>query len=274
MKQHCFQLATIAALLFAGVASATSITNLTEWTLIEDPQDPGMSAMIDSPSQATLTATGSINPGVDIGYGTIDGMDVATSTSGFYFSPNEDFTVAIDYDISSLMSMGLGGIGLGIGEDVLGTDSAGIGIALQDGMWLAAAGAARDGNMDAGTEILLTTPALSGRLFVEYNSITGSVILGINSIQGSNVPGATATLNGVQNLWDDQGLLASFFLRSEGAFNLTGLSSGTLTAVFSNFEVLEGTPIVIPEPSAAMLALLAASGASLRRAGGRRRALS
>ena len=60
----------------------------------------------------------------------------------------------------------------------------------------------------------------------------------------------------IQDSWDDEPLHVTFFLRSQEVSPLPELTMGSLTAVFSNFEVLKGNAIRVPEPATATGALM------------------
>ena len=256
-----------ATLLLIGLApslAAATITNLSDWTLAEDPPNTAMSGMIDSPTQATLEAAGSVPSGTDIGFQSVDGPSVAASTGCYYFSPASDFSVAIDYNLSAVASSGGGGIGLGIGEDRAGVNSAGVGLAFINGLPTLLATAARIDNDDEPIASF-GTPMGFGRFFVSYDSASGDITAGFSGTPGAATPDTTSVIAGIQDQWDDEPLLVSFFLRSQ-EFSLAPtlpsvppLSGTSVTAVFSNFEVLSGTPVpVIPEPAAIVLALCGA----------------
>lgn len=263
MRRITTALLTLA--LTPSLAFATALTDLNSWTQIEDPFNANMSAMIDSPTQATLIANGAVPSATDIGYASVNGQDVATSTAGYYFDPSADFVVAIDYDVSNFGSIGGAGIGFGIGEDIDGSDSAGIGLGLLGGAPVLLSTAARVGDIDQPLQSFTSTPTASGRMFVNYNAAAGDVTLGFSPNKGDGMAVETVTLNGLQNLWDDEGLLVSFFLRSQGAGIVPPLTTGTLTAVFSNVEVISGTPIAVPEPATALAMMLAGAVALGRR---------
>jgi hypothetical protein len=98
--------------------------------------------------------------------------------------------------------------------------------------------------------------SLLGTLFAAYDSDTGDVTLGASRTQGAASPSGNATFSGIQRRWDPGDLLASFFLRSDGALG-TPWQGGEATAVFSNLRVLAGTPTeIVPVPgSLALMAL-------------------
>ncbi|MDC0936515.1 PEP-CTERM sorting domain-containing protein [Pirellulales bacterium] len=241
------------ALAVAGsTLHAAMISDFTTWTEVEDPAHSGMSSSVDSASQITLNASGSIPTATDIGYSSVDGDEVASSSSGHYFSFSEDFHVAIDFSISSANSVGLGAIGFGIGEDAAGANSAGVGLGIFNGSPLLFAGAARTNDVNTvGAETY--AGASSGRLFVAYEAASGTVTWGVNTTPGAAAPTDTGTFANVQDGWTDSNLLVSFFLRSDTVLTFPPLQAGELTSVFSNFEVLDGTPIGVPEPTAAAL---------------------
>lgn len=244
------------ALLAAPSASA-SITDFGNWTRVEDPPHAGLTATTTPPSTVTLSATGAIPGATDIGYQSIDGGTVATSSAGYYFSPASDFSVAVDFELLFSDSVGAGGIGFGIGEDGGGANSAGIGIGFLNGTPLAVSGASR---VDDSTQPLVPLDGAavtgSGRLFIDYDSASGNVDFGINATPGSAAPTRHDTLVGIQDLWDGEDLLVSLFLRSEQTLPL---SAGAVSAVFSNFAMLQGTAQTAAVPLPAGLWLMASA---------------
>lgn len=250
------------------IAAAASITNLNTWTAVEDPPHPGLSSSLDSSTQATLSADGAIPAGTDIGYQSVDGGTVASSTAGYYFSVLEDFSVAVDFDVTAANSVGLGAIGFGIGEDGAGANSAGAALALLNGSPFVFSGGARINDVTQAPGVLSLTGSLSGRFFVEFDASTGDITYGVSTTPGAATPDAVGTFAGasVHSNWNGDDLLLSFFLRSDTAPPLlnTPLTAGTVDAVFSNLEVLSGAArAVIPEPSTGLLAaglLLLAAG--------------
>lgn len=255
MTRVLYPTVCLAIALVASVASAAPITDLTSWTLTEDPPHPNLSLVLQSPLEFGLRADGAVPSGADIGAATVDGPDVAGSTAGYYFDPSNDFHVAIDFDLTSVSATGAGGIGFGIGEDTAGVDSAGVGLAILNGAPLLFATAGRVNDVTQAPETLVGGFG-RGRFFVEYRSATGDVVVGVNATPGAAAPAVVETINAIQTAWDDQPLLASFFLRSQAVNPLPALTSGTIDAVFSNFEVLAGTPIAVPEPTTGSLAIL------------------
>lgn len=258
----------VCAALNASPASA-AITDFPSWTEVTDPFHPAMSSTVDNDSQVTLRASGAVPSGTDIGYQSIDAGTVAGARRGFYFAADSDFRVAVDYALSFSSSMGLGGIGFGIGEDGAGVNSAGIGIGFLNGTLLGVSGAGRVGDVDQGALLPADAPlSVNGRLFVEYDSASGDVLFGINATSGSAAPSHQGSFSGIQHQWNDDDLLVSFFLRSDQVSILGPLSSGSVEAVFSNFEVLEGTPIAaVPLPASVWLlgTLLSLAGLFRRR---------
>ena len=240
-----------------SAAGATlGIDDFNSWTQVQDPPHAGLTGNVDNANQATLLATGAVPATVDIGYQSVAGSDVASSSQGNYFSINQDFQVAVDFDVTAVNSAGLAAIGFGIGEDRDGMNSAGVALAINSGNPLAFSGGARINDVTQPLKLFGPTATNSGRFFVRYDSATGDIVYGVNTAKGSASPTDTGTFSGLQNDWNDANLLVSFFLRSD-SFIFPPLSAGTVEAVFSNFEVLQGTPIaIVPEPTTATLALL------------------
>jgi hypothetical protein len=259
----------LAVLIASGIATCTDaradITDLSTWTKVANPPHFGMSGTIENPSAVKLIAApnppNAIPAGTDIGFQSVNGSRVGDSTQGAYFSATDDFHVAIDYNIEAIESIGLGGIGFGIGEDQEGANSAGVGLGIFDGSPTLYGGAARINDADESPLLFTTPPSTSGRFFVRYDSLSGDVTTGISTVLGSLVPEETQTFPGIQNNWDDRQLFVSFFLRSDSVNLIGPLEGGTLTATFSNMEVLAGTPLGVPEPGA--IALLLVSGIGL-----------
>ncbi|TVQ76059.1 MAG: hypothetical protein EA380_09470 [Phycisphaeraceae bacterium] len=248
---------------FGAGHAAGSITDFNNWTLVEDPADPNFTSSINGPSQITLSAIGGpVNSGVDIGYQSVNGITPATSTSGFAFDPSQSFSIAVDFNMSfPTASVGDLGIGFGIGEDGDGMNGAGVALLTRDGLALAFGGAARINDVNQTPGIIFATPNLVRSFFVSYNSATGDVVVGVGNT-GAASPSATTTFAGIQNSWSGGLLMASFFLRSDGALG-DAWTSGAADAVFTNFRVLSGTPIEVPSPGSA--ALLALSGVIVTR---------
>jgi hypothetical protein len=121
-------------------------------------------------------------------------------------------------------------------------------------------GAARVNDVDLPLQDTGLTATLTGSLFIGYEAASGDFILGASQTAGDAAPSATTTFENLQNMWNGDDLLASFFIRSEAIPFLApnGWTGGDGTAVFSNFRVLEGAPQAIPEPSStALISLLA-----------------
>lgn len=242
----------LGASLAAGSVQAASITDLSQWTLVEDPPNSHFSAG-NGTDQISLSATGGpISSGTDIGYQSVDGDTVTASTSGFYFSPAESFGIAIDFQLSFSGASGTLGIGFGIGEDSDGTDSAGVAMLTSNGNpfgTFSAAGRVDDGNLAPG--LIGVSAALQGSLFAFYDAPSGDISLGASQSLNALSPTAIATYTGLQDSWDDDGLLVSMFLRSQTLSlpsplpDLVEWQSGDANALFSNLRLLSGTPIGI-----------------------------
>jgi len=250
----------LAASLASAAAQAGSITDLSQWRLVEDPPDGHFSGSADT-NTATLTASGGPIPsGTDIGFQSVDGNTVASSGAGFYFSPDQSFALAIDFSLA--FGTGAGGtlgIGFGIGEDIDGADSAGVAMLTNNGTAFGTFSAAgRVGDSNQIPVPISVSAALEGSMFVTYDALTGDVSLGASQTRDAAVPGGSATYTGIQNNWDDDGLLVSMFLRSQEVdlrpiLFASAWQSGDAEAVFSNLRVLSGTPIPIAPAGVAPL---------------------
>ena len=229
----------------AGMAEA-DLTDFTNWSLVQDPPDPGFTASV-TPTQASLFAgaTG-VAPGTDIGYNTVN-----QNGFGYVFNPASDFTIAIDYNLSFVSANGALGLGFGIGEDAAGANSAGVAFITNDGLpFLNFAGAARINDVNEPIQDLGLAATLIGSLFIEYDAATGDIIVGASQTPGAGAPTAFFNFSGLQNSWNGSNLGASFFIRSEtiDIFAPNGWEGGNATAIFSNFRILDGMAMQIPEP--------------------------
>jgi hypothetical protein len=242
------------------------ITNFHEWSLLQDPPHPNLNSSVNSSSQVTLNASaGPIPIGTDIGYQSVNGTDVANSTVGWAFDPAFSFSVAVDFNLAFGNPSGGFSIGMGIGEDRNGTDSAGLILASQSGGFLTFGGAARVNDVTQPFLPIGVAGQTTGRFIVSYLASSGDVILGV-STNGDDVPEAFGTFNGIQNLWDNESLVVSFFARGDnGTF---AWNSGTANAVFTDFHVISGTPFAVPEPSVFSIATVGLLlGVGVRRRG-------
>ena len=239
--------------MIASTAFGT-VSDLTAWDLVEDPGHPNLSAS-RSASSAILSADGAVPNAFDIGYASVDGLEVGNSNQGYYFSPNEDFEIRIDFDVSAVSSVGGGGFGFGVGEDRNGENSVGVAGAVANGSIVDFFTAGRTGNAPIVPTAYSLPGVDQGRMAVQYFSSTGNFWLKLTEFSGGGAVTITRQVAGIQNNWDDKPLLASFFLRSDDTLGAP-LTTGQLTATFSNFTVVSGTPIAVPEPTAAGLMLL------------------
>ena len=76
----CF--AAICWMASAAPVLAGSISDFFNWTQVQDPPHAGMTGGVDTALQVTLTATGAVPAATDIGYQSVNGVDVAGSTAG------------------------------------------------------------------------------------------------------------------------------------------------------------------------------------------------
>ncbi|MEX1119429.1 MAG: PEP-CTERM sorting domain-containing protein [Terrimicrobiaceae bacterium] len=258
--------------MFSSAGIAQPITNFTSWTLAADPFNALFSGSSTS-TNATLTAgNGTIPAGTDIGFSSVSGTTVLGSVSGNYFSSASSFSLAIDYDLAATMPFGFGTsaifLGFGIGEDSTGVDSAGITLGTVNFGASPVSSLAATARVDDATQPVGSvsgTAGLAGTFFVSYDEATGNVTVGAANTTNAVAPTGSYTFTGIANSWDGEDLLASFFMRSDipsGAPEWTGTSA---SAVFSNFRVLEGTAVAIPEPTTATLVLIGGLVWMLRR---------
>ena len=255
---------------FGGVFMATllsaarlwaGITDFTTWSQVQDPADLHFTGLVNSSSSITLSASGGpVSAATDIGYQSVNGNSFTSSTAGYAFSPSSNFSVAVDFALTVSGSGGLG-IGFGLGEDRGGMNSAGVAMLTVNGApSLVFAGAARINDVNQSPQPILSVPAQSsGRLILSYDAASGNVLVGV-STNGDDTPEGTTTFSGIEHSWANQPLLISFFERSDNSLG-AAWTSGTASATFTNFHVISGTPIAVPEPSS--LAILIATAGAL-----------
>lgn len=234
--------------------AAADITDFTNWTQVQDPPNANFTGSTTMSAATLLAGNGPVPNATDIGYQSVNGVTPATSTAGYMFDYTQSFSVAIDYSISFANNPnGFLSLGFGIGEDGLGMNSAGMVMVTQNGSPFGTfAGAARANDADAGSFITILPSTLSGSLFVSYDAVTGTITGGASQTPGAGSSSASGSFNMLQDQWNDENLLTSFFIRSGP---LSPWAGGNAEAVFSNFRVLEGQPTALPGPSA--LALMA-----------------
>jgi hypothetical protein len=239
--------------LFLFSTAFASPADFITWTLAEDPPDINLNANATA-TTATLTATGPVPNAYDIGYQSTNGNTIAESTQGYYFSHTADFTIAIDFDLSFSSASGGLGLGFGIGEEGSGENSAGVGLLSNNGIITGFAGASRINDVTQSPSAISLGGPSSGTLLVAYTAANGNIQVGYNTAKDANTFTSSTTLTALQNSWNDKGLLASFFIRSDDTL-VSAWTSGTATGVFENFRVLNGTATAIPEPSSLVLLL-------------------
>jgi len=266
------------AIVLASASAFAQISNFSQWTLVEDPAHPQMSASQGTVS-VTLTAGpgGAIPSGTDIGFTSVNGNSYASSNFGYGFDPNEDFWIMVDFDMGFLGS-NFGGLiaGFGVGEDVDGMDSVGVtlvtygGFAPPGGFTTGYFGVSRTDDVTSLPEDFFADPNanLNGSMSVRYFANTGTFFVGVGAF-GANDILESIQYAGLQNSWDNDHLIPSLFLRSQQP--LGGIpfeTTGKGEVVFSNFRILEGEAVrAIPEPStyAAIFGVIALGLAAWRR---------
>ena len=98
LRMTLIRLSGIAFLLLAsGLVARAAVIDFSTWTPVADPAHPGFSSSVSvDGSSATLSAADlAIPAGTDIGFQSVDGSRPATSSNGFFFRPDEDFSLAI-----------------------------------------------------------------------------------------------------------------------------------------------------------------------------------
>lgn len=237
-------------------ASAASINDLTQWTLVEDPPHPSVFTVSNTPSSTRLRAAGAVPSGVDIGFASVNGSTVAGSTDGYYFDPTKDFSIRLSTDLLLTNSVGGGAIGFGIGEDIQGRNSAGVIVTFLNGEIVALAAVSRVNDVDQPTRIIELTTRESNRLIVQYDSDTKQITLGATRGTVDDLGATIVETLDVASGWSGTPLLASFFLRSQSLGPVASLS-GQSDAIFSSLQVTSGIAQSVPEPNTTVLAAFA-----------------
>lgn len=241
------------------------ISDFTQWDLYGDPVSANMGGS-SGPDTATLTAVGPISSGTDVGFSSVDARTIREATQGYYFEVDSDFEIAIDYDLSHIGASGGFGLGFGIGEERTGENSAGMGLLTNDGdPFLTFAAAARINDVTQTAQITNLPSTLAGSMFVAYEAATGNITLGASTAQDAATPEVVATYEGIQNSWNNNSLIANFFVRSQSIsfFAPDGFEAGTAEATFTNFRVIRGNAIAVPEPGSISLIYLISLGLCL-----------
>ena len=227
----------MAMTLFFFATAAADITDFNTWTQVEDPAHPNFESSVDSASQITLTASGGPIPaGTDIGYQTINGLTPATSTQGYYFDHNFDFSVAVDFNMNFSNANGVLAFGFGIGEDQDGMNSAGVTLVTIDGMPSSFAHASRinNENNEVG-QITGPTPQTSARMITTYDASSGDIVVGV-STNNDDIAEGSYTFAGLQEAWSDGNLMVSFFIRSDEVLTFEPWQSGSSNTTVTNLE--------------------------------------
>lgn len=263
--------------LFLAITATGQITNFNQWSLLEDPAHPQMSAAQGAVSVELIAGPGGQIPGgTDIGLASINGSMFANSNFGHGFDPASDFWIMVDFDMKFLGSSAGGlGIGFGVGENIDGSNSAGVALLTYNGV---ATGfpsgyysASRTNDVTALPIPFAIAPneLINGSMSLRYFAGSGTFFVGLGALGADDIV-ESKELTGLQNGWADEFLFPSVFLRSD---DLNGVGQGFSTdgegsVVFSNFRVIEGASArAVPEPSAyaAIFGLVAMAIAASRR---------
>lgn len=247
----------------ASIASA-QVADFSTWTLVQDPAHALLTSAASSSSITLFAGNGPIPNGTDIGYQSVNGNTAATSSSGHAFSLTQNFGFAVDYAFSASGVVGNLGFGLGLGEDVNGTNSAGVVIAVNNGVPFIAGGASRTNDVNGPTGFIGFSPAATGSLHVSFDASNGSVKVGTGLV-GLNVPNLNFTYSNIASSWTGADLFPAFFLRSDATLG-AAYSAGNANVTFSNFRVTGGSIGAVPEPAtyAALFGVLALAFAAWR----------
>lgn len=271
----------------AATSASATINDLTTWQFYYD-NDPGPGPLQDAttgsaaPNLAQLNFLNDVDvpAGYDIGFSSINANTVAQATSGYYFSAAEDFSVSLDFSLTLADRNGMVALGLGVGEDRKGVNSAGIGMSqiTAFGFDFANFQGAFTNNDNANIRSLAnsvnpsgTAPTYAGTLSVAYDvdPLTNEFTITVGAT-GLNTSSTTITSTGDLTAWAGDDLLVSFFLRSDsfvatgGPFPVTvpPWTGTSAQASFSNLTVT-GSATQVPEPTS--LALLALTGLAVMR---------
>lgn len=251
-----------------SISATAQISDLTGWTLLEDPPTDFLSTFMPTSNSITLVAaSGPVPNAADIGYASVNAATASVSAAGFAFDRDRDFAVAVDFEVLFDVDP-VGGLafGFGVGADASGRDSAGVGVLTSDGLTSGpVTGAARIDDVTQLPQFVNFNAITQGSFFTSYEAATGNVTVGANDSPGATTGFATTTFLAIQNQWAQEDLLLSFFIRSDDTLGTAWQGGGRARATFSNFRVLEGEAITIPEPTSALLLVTAGAGLLRRR---------
>lgn len=280
--------ATLACSLCA--AASAQITDFTTWDFYDDPPTAPTASQLANATGAATTNEAAIKflgntaypAGYDIGYSSVNANTAATATAGYIFDASQSFAISLNYELELNAPDGFVGIGLGIGEDRAGVNSAGIalGVASLGGNSFASHVAAGRNNDVTVTKTLSNTAFAptainlpsgnrfyGGSMHVAYDHTTGNITVGAGSISGTEFPDPPQTsatfLASDLNAWSGDDLVVTVFLRSDDPVPFSSWSGNSAEADFFDLTVSQGSAIQIPEPSS--LALLALGGIAIVR---------
>ncbi len=237
-------------------SSIADTTDFNTWTLVEDPVHPNFESSVDTASQVTLTANdGPIPAGTDIGYQSVNGPTPLSSTQGYYFDTSSDFSIAVDFAMNFNSPNGTLAFGFGIGEDQTGVNSAGVTLVTSNGIPLSFVAASRINDVTQTPVPISGIAAQSAaRMIASYDAASGNLQFGISN-NGDDIAEASHTFVGLQNDWTDGPLLVSFFLRSDTVSIFTPWNSGSSDTTVTNFQVISGSAVSVPEPQSVVFIL-------------------
>lgn len=265
------QLIATLAVFVVGTAEATFVTD-TDWSRFEGPSHPNLTSRREfainpgRPISAVwyVQAEGDVPASTLAGFASIDADRVGQATRGFYFDSAQSFSFGIEFIDSFLSFDGAGVAGLRIGRSIDGADSAGIEVGLggvDAAQPISAVGSV--GGAAVASRPFVEVSDGQGSLSVSYDAATGDVTAGW-SLGGPSLLEAQV-LPGIGSQWTAGPLFVWFYVRSEGIVDLAPGTGRPLEAIFLRQEVLNGTPVRVPEPEAVALAVAAVVGNRMRR---------
>ena len=206
--------------------------------------------VVDNPANLDLAETGGVidvtaTPG---GSPNDDALYLSNGPDGFRLSTATNFSIAIDYRFTA-PTTGSGAVALvlGVGRDLDGTDSAAIGYAYGSTPIGILGGSIFGYRIDDQsfppnpTSAVNPFAANTGTLTISYDAATDTLTGGAGGTVAAPVVGV------VRGTWGADSVFVSFGARGQG------LSVPGGTATLDDFNLLGGTVVPVPEPSAGLL---------------------
>ena len=173
-----------------------------------------------------------------------DAIYLSNGPAGFMLKTDSDFTITIDYAVTSFSGTGSIALDLGVGKDLDGQNSAAVGFVVSSDPFMNHGLGAAVRINDVETAIPINYVAVSGTLLVQYEAASDTLTLGLND--GLNFHRVADV---VRNTWNADTLWVSFGARGQG---LVLYSS---QAILDNLSV-SGHISDIPEPATLSMVLM------------------